>query len=175
MPPQDTTSRFEAIVLPHLDAAYNLARWLTRSDQDAEDMVQEAYLRAFKSFDSFYGGNARAWVLTIVRNTCFSWLAKNRARDLTISLNENPDEAESEIPTPEVLLLEREDKQVLGEALESLPAEFREILILRELEGLTYKEIAGVVGIPSGTVMSRLARARGRLKRSLVDLLDKEP
>jgi RNA polymerase sigma-70 factor (ECF subfamily) len=158
-----------------LDAAYNLARWLTRSDQDAEDMVQEAYLRAFKSFDSFYGGNARAWVLTIVRNTCFSWLAKNRARDLTISFDENPDEAESEIPAPEVLLLEREDKQVLGQALESLPAEFREILILRELEGLTYKEIAGVVGIPPGTVMSRLARARGRLKRSLVDLLDKEP
>lgn len=138
-------------------------------------MVQEAYLRAFKSFDSFYGGNARAWVLTIVRNTCFSWLAKNRARDLTVSLDENSDEAESEIPTPEVLLLEREDKQVLGQALESLPAEFREILILRELEGLTYKEIAGVVGIPPGTVMSRLARARGRLKRSLVDLLDKEP
>lgn len=175
MPTQDTISRFESIVLPHLDAAYNLARWLTRSDQDAEDMVQEAYLRAFKSFDSFYGGNARAWVLTIVRNTCFSWLAKNRARDLTISFDENPDEAESEIPTPEVLLLEREDKQVLGQALESLPAEFREILILRELEGLTYKEIAGVVGIPPGTVMSRLARARGRLKRSLVDLLDKEP
>lgn len=175
MPTQDTISRFESIVLPHLDAAYNLARWLTRSDQDAEDMVQEAYLRAFKSFDSFYGGNARAWVLTIVRNTCFSWLAKNRARDLTISFDENPDEAESEIPTPEVLLLELEDKQVLGQALESLPAEFREILILRELEGLTYKEIAGVVGIPPGTVMSRLARARGRLKRSLVDLLDKEP
>ncbi len=173
MPESDKVSQFESIVLPHLDAAYNLARWLTRNDQDAEDMVQEACLRAFKSFDSFYGANARAWILTIVRNTCYTWLVKNRVSELTTSLDDNLHEPESEIPNPQVLLLEHEDKQLLRQALESLPVEFREIVILRELEELSYKEIADIFGIPPGTVMSRLARARRRLKHALADRLNK--
>jgi RNA polymerase sigma-70 factor (ECF subfamily) len=174
LPDQETHARFEALLLPHLDAAYNLARWLTRNDQDAEDMVQEAYLRAFKSFDSFYGANARAWLLTIVRNTCYTWLAKNRADGLAISLEDELHDVEGEGPDPQALLLHRENKQLLRQALEELPAEFREALVLRELEGLSYKEIAEIAGIPSGTVMSRLARARGRLKQSLTDRAKKE-
>lgn len=172
---QDKRSRFEEAALPHLDAAYNLARWLTRHDHDAEDMVQEAFLRAFKSFDRFYGVNARAWLLTIVRNTCYTWLGKNRAHDLATSLEENIDEAESPVPNPQTLLLQFEDNRVLRQALEELPVEFREVLILRELEGLSYKEIADVAGIRPGTVMSRLARARGRLKQSLAGRMSKEP
>lgn len=138
-------------------------------------MVQEACLRAFKSFESFTVRTPRAWILTIVRNTCYTWLVKNRLDEVTVSLDENPHEAESEIPNPQVLLLERENKQLLRQALESLPVEFREIVILRELEGLSYKEIADVAGIPPGTVMSRLARARGRLRQSLAHRMNKEP
>ena len=171
---QDEPSRFEETILPHLDAAYNLARWLTRNDQDAEDMVQEACLRAFKSFDGFYGVQAKAWLLTIVRNTCYTWLGKNRTHDLSTSLDEDAHQAESQVPDPQTLLLRFEDNQALQQALEELPAEFREVLILRELEGLSYKEIAEVTGIPPGTVMSRLARARGRLKLSLAGRMNKE-
>jgi RNA polymerase sigma-70 factor (ECF subfamily) len=171
---QDEPSRFEEAILPHLDAAYNLARWLTRNDQDAEDMVQEACLRAFKSFDGFYGVKAKAWLLTIVRNTCYTWLGKNRTHDLSPSLDEDVHQAESQVPDPQTLLLRFEDNQALRKALEELPAEFREVLILRELEELSYKEIADVTGIPPGTVMSRLARARGRLKLSLADRMNKE-
>lgn len=171
---QDEPSRFEEAILPHLDAAYNLARWLTRNDQDAEDMVQEACLRAFKSFDGFYGVQAKAWLLTIVRNTCYTWLGKNRVHDLSTSLDEDVHQAESRVPDPQALLLRLEDNQALRQALEELPAEFREVLILRELEGLSYKEIADVTGIPQGTVMSRLARARGRLKLLLAGHMNKE-
>ena len=171
---QDEPSRFEETILPHLDAAYNLARWLTRNDQDAEDMVQEACLRAFKSFDGFYGVQAKAWLLTIVRNTCYTWLGKNRTHDLSTSLDEDVHQAESQVPDPQTLLLRFEDNQALRQALEELPAEFREVLILRELEELSYKEIADVIGIPPGTVMSRLARARGRLKLSLAARMNKE-
>jgi RNA polymerase sigma-70 factor (ECF subfamily) len=153
--------------LPYQDAAYNVARWLTRNDQDAEDLVQEAFLRAFKSFDSFYGSNARAWVLTIVRNTCYTWLEKNRVRELTGSLEDRESEIESEVLDPQALLLRGEDTQVVKQALEALPVEFRETIVLRHLEGLSYKEIADIVGIPQGTVMSRLARARRRLKELL--------
>jgi RNA polymerase sigma-70 factor (ECF subfamily) len=171
---QDTRSRFEETALPHLDAAYNLARWLTHNDHDAEDMVQEAFLRAFKSFGSFYGGNARAWLLTIVRNTCYTWLGKNRAHEFAASGGEEIHEVESQVPNPQTLLLRLEDNRLLREALEELPMEFREVLILRELEGFSYKEIADVAGIPPGTVMSRLARARGRLKQSLASRMKED-
>jgi len=171
---QSRLRQFEQALLPHMDAAYNLARWLTRNDQDAEDLVQEAYLRAFKFFNSFHGTNARAWLLTIVRNTCYSWLAKNRVDELTTSFDEAHHDAESNSPDPQSLLLQHEDKQFLRQALEALPVEFREVIILRELEGLSYKDIADIAGIPPGTVMSRLARARRRLKQSLVNLMNKE-
>jgi RNA polymerase sigma factor (sigma-70 family) len=131
-------------------------------------------LRAFKSFDGFHGVQAKAWLLTIVRNTCYTWLGKNRTHDRSTSLDEDVHQAESQVPDPQTLLLRFEDNQALRQALEDLPAEFREVLILRELEGLSYKEIADVTSIPPGTVMSRLARARGRLKLSLADRMDKE-
>ncbi len=159
--------RFEEAMLPHLAAAYNLARWLTRNSNDAEDLVQEAFLRAFKSFEGFRGGDGRAWLLTIVRNTCYSWLQANRAQELTTAYDEAIHTVEDDSRNPEILLLESADNQLLKETLEELPLEFREVIILRELEGMSYKEIAGLVGIPVGTVMSRLARARERLERRL--------
>jgi RNA polymerase sigma factor (sigma-70 family) len=158
---------FEQTVMPHLDAAYNLARWLTRNDHDAEDVVQEAYLRAFKSFGGFYGTDGRAWLLTIVRNTCYTWLRRNRAEELSTPFDEEIHREAVASPNPEELLLENADRRRLQDALEELPVEFREALVLRELEGLSYKEIADVSGVPLGTVMSRLARARDRLKDTL--------
>src|SRR6266545_529175 len=159
--------RFEQIVLPHLDAAYNLARWLTRNDQDAEDVVQEACLRAFKFFGGFYGGDSRAWLLTIVRNTCYTWLRHNRAHELTTPFDETIHDVECEALNPEAQLLHHADQQLLRRALEALPVEFREVVVLRELEQLSYKEIGVIADIPLGTVMSRLARARKRLQHDL--------
>jgi RNA polymerase sigma-70 factor (ECF subfamily) len=158
---------FEEAVLPHLDAAYNLARWLTRNPQDAEDVVQDAYLRAFRFFGGFHGGNARTWLLKIVRNTSYTWLHQNRAQRSATAFDEqlHTDTAESE--NPETSLLRKADSQLLNQALDELPPEFREVLVLLELEELSYKEIAEVMGIPIGTVMSRLARARHRLRESL--------
>jgi RNA polymerase sigma-70 factor (ECF subfamily) len=156
-------SGFEQAVLPHLNAAYNLARWLTRNDHDAEDVAQEACLRAMKFFDGFRGGSVRPWLLTIVRNTYLTWLEKNRRKEVTplesdvVSADANPEE----------LLAERLDGQAVRRALDGLPAEYREVLVLREMEDLSYKEIAEVAGIPIGTVMSRLARARRSLQRTL--------
>ena len=160
---------FERALLPHLDAAYNLARWLTHNDADAEDQVQEAYLRAFKSFDGFLGGDGRAWMLTIVRNTCYTWLKQNQTNKLEAVFDEDIHSLESDYSSPETLLLESMDRQLLKHALEDLPLEFREVLIMRELEGLSYKEIAGVADLPIGTVMSRLARARKRLQVRLAN------
>jgi RNA polymerase sigma factor (sigma-70 family) len=160
-------ARFEQAVLPHLDAAYNLARWLTRNDHDAEDVVQEAYLRAFKFFGGFHGGDSRAWLLTIVRNTCYTWLQQNRRRELAVDLEEELQLVESNAPSPEAALLQSADNQMLRQALEELPEEYREVVILRELEGLSYKEIADLAELPLGTVMSRLARARKRLAARL--------
>ncbi len=174
MQEQSKLARFEQDVLPHTDAAYNLARWLTRNDCDAEDLVQEAYLRAFKSFEGFHGGAGRAWLLTIVRNTCYTWLQQNPARELTTPFDEEIHSVENDASNPEALLLESIDSQLLRQALEELPLEFREVLILRELEGLSYKEIADVADIPVGTVMSRLARARERLKQGLAHRTNKE-
>ena len=156
---------FERTLLPHLDGAYNLARWLTRNDHDAEDMVQEAYLRAFKSFDGFQGGDGRAWLLTIVRNTCYTWLRHNQSNELATVFDEDIHSGERDGSSPETLLLQSLDSQFLKQALEELPLEFREVLIMRELEGLSYRQIAHVAGLSLGTVMSRLARARKRLQQ----------
>ena len=171
--------RFEAIALPHLDAAYNLARWLVRDSQEAEDIVQEAYLRAFKYLDSFHGEDGRAWLLAIVRNTCYSFLEHQRREAVETSFDEEvhglegfgsataPDRSET---TPETLLGQEADRRLIHQALERLPLEFREILVLREFEDLSYKEIAAVAGIPLGTVMSRLARGRQLLREYLESL-----
>jgi RNA polymerase sigma-70 factor (ECF subfamily) len=167
--------RFEQTVLPHLDAAYNLARWLTRNDQDAQDVAQEACLRAFRFFDGYQGGNMRAWLLTIVRNTCYTWLHQNRAPGSLEVFDEEIHSAEiSSSPNPEVQALASADKETLRRALEELPDVFREALVLRELEGMSYKEIADVTSVSLGTVMSRLARARTRLRESLSVSLGKE-
>ncbi|GAC1391807.1 MAG: hypothetical protein NVSMB38_13330 [Ktedonobacteraceae bacterium] len=171
---QTIQARFEHAVLPHLDAAYNLARWLTHNDQDAEDMVQEAYVRAFKFFTSFRGGDSRVWLLTIVRNTCYTWLQQQRAHELTTSFDEELHSAANDALNPEKLLLQSFDNQLLREALEELPVEFREVIILRELEGFSYKEITAIASIPLGTVMSRLARARKRLQQDLANRMNKE-
>src|SRR5580765_4952722 len=153
------------MILPHLDAAYNLARWLTRDETDASDIVQEAYLRAFRFFDGFHGGDSRAWVLKIVRNTSYSWLQKNRGHDLTTEFDEEQHAVESR--DPEAALIGKIDGQMIKHLLDELPVEFREIVILRELEGMSYKEIAEIADLPLGTVMSRLARARRRLQTGL--------
>lgn len=156
-------ARFELLVVPQMRSAYNLARWLTRNDHDAEDAVQEAYLRAYRFFDDFRGGDARAWLLAIVRNTCYSWLRQNRRTELVVE--DAAREFADTQANPEVLQMKKADEQTLRAALEALPVEFREAIVLRELEGLSYKEIGAVTGVPVGTVMSRLARARERLVR----------
>ena len=168
-PVSDSTTlrRFEEAVLPHLNAAYNLARWLTRNEHDAEDVVQEAYLRAWKFFGSFHGGESRRWLLTIVRRTCYTWLQHNRAHELVTEFDDERYSVESEAANPETLLLQRVHAQVLRQALEALPVEFREVMILREFEELSYKDIAAIIDVPLGTVMSRLARARQRLQQWL--------
>lgn len=154
-------------LLSHLNAAYNLARWLTRNDTDAEDVVQEAYLRAFKHFRGFHGGDSRPWLLAIVRNTFYTWLQQNRAPERQIPFDEEIHIAEDDRLNPEALLLQEANNQLVRHAIEELPAEFREVIVLRELEGLSYKQIADVTDIPVGTVMSRLARARKRLEQNL--------
>ena len=160
---------FEQAILPHLNAAYNLARWLTGHDQDAQDIVQEACLRAFRAFDGFYGGDGRAWLLMIVRNTAYTSLQKTKVAFLTTPFDEEiHGEAQVETSDPAAALQLSEDAQQLHAAMEDLPPEFREALILRHQEGLSYQKIAEVAGIPPGTVMSRLARARARLRKSLI-------
>ena|SRR5688572_17748001 len=159
---------FEEAVLPHLDAAYNLARWLTHNEKDAEDVVQEACLRAIRHFSSFRGGDGRPWLLAIVRNTFYTWIKHNRLPEAETIFDEIHPEPQ-DIDDPETLLLRETDKQAVRSALLSLPAEFREVIILREFEELSYKEIADVVQIPCGTVMSRLARARRRLAQILLN------
>ena len=158
---------FEALMLPHLDAAHNLAKWLLRNEQDAQDVVQEAFLRAFKSFGGFHGSNGRAWLLTIVRNTSYTLLKKNRPADLTTPFDEEIHESGLESASPAAILERREHAELIRDAMDKLPTEFREILTLRHQEGLSYKEIGDLVKIASGTVMSRLARARAKLKECL--------
>jgi len=164
---------FEEAILPHLDAAHNLARWLLRNEQDAQDVVQEAYLRAFKSFSGFHGSNGRAWLLTIVRNTSYTLLKKNQAVDLT-TFDDEIHAIGHESANPAAILEHAEDAELIRKAMDELPVEFREILTLRHQEGLSYKEIGEIVKIPAGTVMSRLARARAKLKEYLAVRIGKE-
>jgi RNA polymerase sigma-70 factor, ECF subfamily len=165
-------ARFEATILPHLDAAFNLARWLLRNRTDAEDVTQDAVFRAFRAFGTYRSGNARAWLLQIVRNTCFTWLRQNRMAAEFMEFDETTMPQESE--NPETLALAGSDREQLTRALESLPESFREILVLRELEGCSYKEIAEITSRPIGTVMSALARARAQLRNSLSQPASKE-
>ena len=163
-------TRFEAAVLPHLDAAYTLARYLTRNTHDAEDVVQDACVRALKYFDRFRGEeetSARAWLLTIVRNTAYSWRRRHRADALATEFDETDHSHAVAEDHPENVLLRSAARETLGRALDRLPPEFREVIVLRELEGLSYKEISDVAGVPVGTVMSRLSRARKRLHEAL--------
>jgi RNA polymerase sigma-70 factor, ECF subfamily len=164
---------FEQSVLPHLDAAYNLARWLMRNDQDAQDVAQEAYLRAFRFFPGFRGGNARAWLLKIVRNTCYTWLQANRPLQDAAEFDENLFPPDSRAPNPEQSALQNDSDTLVRKALGELPSNFREVLILRELEGMSYREIADITGMPAGTVMSSLSRARGRLRQILADQMSR--
>lgn len=174
MSEQAQNARFEQVIMPHLDAAYSLARWLVRNDSDAEDLVQESYLRAFRFFGGFRGGDARAWLLKIVRNTCYTWFRENRGQELSTEFDEDVHTVEGESPDPETLLLQGAGAQLLREALEELPVDFREALVLRELEGLSYKQIAEVMEVSIGTVMSRLSRARHRLEIALTNRTGKE-
>lgn len=167
-------SQFEEAILPHLDAAYNLARWITNNDQDAEDMVQESYLRAYKYFVGFQGTNSRAWLLTIVRNTCYTWLRQNRSYTEMMELDEEIAGVESDSLNPDSLIQHQSNDRLVRSVLEGLPVEFRELIVLRELEGMSYKEISKIGGIPIGTMMSRLARARQRLKQDLVKAFQEE-
>jgi RNA polymerase sigma factor (sigma-70 family) len=161
------------MILPHADAAYNLARWLIHNDHDAEDVTQEAFLRAFKFFEGFHGGNGRVWLLKIVRNTCYSWLTRNRARE-ALPLEEEKLVLEGQDLNPEEKLIQNADGELLRKILATLPVEFREVAVMADIEGLTYKEISEVAGISMGTVMSRLARARKKLRQSLVKRMEKE-
>jgi RNA polymerase sigma factor (sigma-70 family) len=160
---QKELTAFEQAVLPHLDAAYNLARWLARNDQDAEDVVQEASLRAFKYWKGFARDDCRSWLLAIVRNTFYTWLRQQSVQPEPTADGE-VDDIDSNVPDPESLLLQNRDREMLSLALEDLPVEFREAIILREMEGLSYKEIADIAGVPIGTVMSRISRGRRRLQ-----------
>jgi RNA polymerase sigma-70 factor (ECF subfamily) len=170
----DQLASFEAVMLPHMDAAHNLARWLLRNEQDAQDVVQEAYLRAFKSFSGFHGSNGRAWLLTIVRNTSYTLLKKNQAVDLTTTFDEEIHVRDHESVSPAMILEHAEDAELIKNAMDGLPTEFREILILRHHENLSYNEIGDILKVPIGTVMSRLARARGKLKQYLAASVSQE-
>ena len=170
---KEELTSFEEAMLPHLDAAHNLAKWLLRNEEDAQDVVQEAYLRAFRAFSGFRGTNGRAWLLTIVRNTAYTLLKKSHAVDLTTSFDEEIHVTGHDSVSPATILEGIDDAQLIKEAMDELPAEFREILILRHQEGRSYKEIAEIAQIPPGTVMSRLARARGKLKEYLAARMGK--
>lgn len=165
------TRRFEALALPHLDAAYNLARWLTGNDEDAKDVVQEAILRALRYFGGFRGDNARPWLLQIVRHTCFAWMKRNRPAGVVPlgDEDEEGDEAWHEPSTDEpfMAIVRGDERAQVNQALATLPVTFREVLVLRELEDLSYREIAAIAQVPVGTVMSRLARARSRMRAAL--------
>jgi RNA polymerase sigma-70 factor (ECF subfamily) len=161
---QTKLALFERTIVPHLNAAYNLAMWLTRNPHDAEDVVQEAYLRAFRFFDGFRGGDAKAWLLTVVRNTCHTWIHREKGTRTMVMFEEQMHCAELDNTNPEGMLLEKFNVESLRECLEALPVDYREVVILRELEEMSYRDIADLIKIPLGTVMSRLSRARRRLE-----------
>lgn len=171
---QNYSRDFEQDALPHLNSAYNLARWLTRNDQDAEDIVQEAYLRAFKFYDGFRGGDARPWLLTIVRNVYYTWAQQNPVGRL-VDFDEDLAGVDPCFANPEEVLIRNSSGVLLRRALETLPARSREVLILRELDGMSYKQISSVVGVPTGTIMSRLSRARASLRQSVANLTNARP
>jgi RNA polymerase sigma factor (sigma-70 family) len=160
-------SRFDEAILPHLDAAYNLARWLMRNDADAEDAVQDACLRAIRFIGGLRGGDGRVWLLAIVRNTCYSRLKRAKTRAVESEFDDEIHSPEAEAENPEALLERSRDGEAIRRALEDLPEEFREVIVMRELEGMAYKQIAEVTEVPIGTVMSRLARGRKRLQQVL--------
>ena len=177
--------QFRELALPYLDDAYNFARWLTRSSQDAEDVVQDAYMRAFQYFDGFRGANPRAWILSIVRNSYYAWLRKARSQatvPLAVDANNDFDEEgvyERELSDPdrddaETALIKKTEATALRSFIAGLPSAFRETLVLREMEDLTYQQIAEITGVPIGTVMSRLARARGLLQKAWMEYQEKE-
>lgn len=162
-----TLAQFEQAVMPHLNAAYNLARWIMRNQQDAEDAVQNAYLRAFRFFDGFDGSDAKAWLLAIVRNSCRTALQQNSKRAEVAEFNEKAHAVDEGAPNPESSALREAEIQSLRACIDHLPTEYREVIILRELEQMPYKEIAVAAAVPVGTVMSRLSRARVRLQECI--------
>ncbi len=167
-PPVSADSRrelFEEIVLPHLNAAYNLARWLTRNEQDAADVVQESYLRALRFFDGYKGGDPKSWLLTIVRNTCRTWQHREHRQTGSVPFDEAVHSTEDQATDQERSMADREEFGILRTCLDLLPVDFREVLVLRELEEMSYQEISDVTGLALGTVMSRLSRARKRLQQ----------
>ena len=176
----EKTQRFEDVVLPHLDAAYNLARWLLRDDDSARDAVQDAYLRAFRFFDHLIGDEARPWLLKIVRNACYSMLGKRRKFEDEVEFDDERDSRYAEsvngigIGDPEMQFFRKMQSARLDEAIAALPSQFREVIVLRELEELGYEEIAQVANVPVGTVMSRLSRARALLRASLQGMYEAE-
>lgn len=175
---------FERLALPHMNAAYNLAFWLLRNRADAEDVVQDAFLRAYRAQDSLRGDDMRPWLLAIVRNVAYRALARRGRSGNVISMDEAfPGRAgdrlaeidiTSDAPSAESHLIELGERAVVHAALAELPAAFREVVVLREMEGLSYRQIANVTGVPIGTVMSRLSRARADLKTILLRLIEKE-
>ena len=162
----DERRRFEQATLPHLDAAYNLARWLTRDDHAAEDVVQEAYYRAARYFGSFRGGDGRVWLLSVVRRASYDWLTKRRAQ-VAVAFDEDLHHRHDDSTNPEFLAIRKCDRERVRQALDELPPQLREVILLRDLEGLSYQEIASVTEIPIGTVMSRLSRGRKQLQGRL--------
>lgn len=169
-PAKTVTSResrlrlFEEIILPHLNSAFNLARWMTRNDQDAQDVVQESYLRAFRFFDSYRGGDGKSWLLEVVRNTCFTFQRREMRKSTVVVFDEAAHTPSVKQPNAEEALVEAGNRQILRRCIEGLPEPFREVLVMRELEEMSYGQIAEVAGVPPGTVMSRLSRARKRLE-----------
>jgi RNA polymerase sigma-70 factor (ECF subfamily) len=171
MTDEETRRRFEALALPHLNAAFNLARWLMRNDHDAEDAVQEACLRALRYFASFRGDQVRPWLLQIVRHSCYAWLKTNRGAEV-VAFDDEGDEAVQSIAAPAAdepyaAAVRRADRAQINAAIAALPIAYREVLVLRELEDMAYKDIARIADIPIGTVMSRLSRARALLREAL--------
>ena len=162
--PQSQLALFEEIILPHLDAAYNLARWLTRNDQDAQDVVQESYLRAFRFFEGYRGGDGKAWLLAIVRNTCRTWQLRQNRERAAVPFDEVTHSCDGLAPDQEQSMVDRERAGVLRTCIGTLPIDFREVLVMRELEEMSYQEIADTLSVALGTVMSRLSRARKRLE-----------
>ncbi len=174
-----TISKFESAVLEHLDAAHNLARWLMRNDQDAQDVVQESCMKALRAFDSFRGGDFRVWFLTIVRNTSFTWMRRNKGSPNPMAAQSMEVGAEiagdDEVNDPQLLAIRAEDAGLVRRAIDALPEVMREAVVLREMEGLSYKEIGKIAGVPIGTVMSRLARGRMQLQALLVEMDQTQP